>query len=159
MRYVERNLTEGERIIYTTRRHWIVLVVPALMAIGIGLIGIALLFRDGESRIVGFTMLGLAGLTYLVGWLRRYAFEFDVTNKRVVYRKGILTLSTDELFLAKIESVLVTQGLIGRWFDYGTVTVRGIGGSWEPFRLVAQPLMLRRRIQEQAEMRAAPANA
>jgi hypothetical protein len=32
MKYVERSLTEGERIVYTTRRHWVVLVGPGAFA-------------------------------------------------------------------------------------------------------------------------------
>jgi len=55
--------------------------------------------------------------------------------------------------------VLVTQGLLGRWWGYGSVSVRGTGGSWEPFSYVADPLLLRRRIQEQIEHRSAPVPA
>jgi len=74
----------------------------------------------------------------------------------VIYRKGILSLATDELFLDKIESVLVKQGLLGRWWGYGSVSVRGIGGSWEPFPNIADPLLLRRQIQEQIDRRSSP---
>jgi len=51
--------------------------------------------------------------------------------------------------LQKIESILVDQGLWGRMLDYGTVTVRGTGGTYEPFPYVAHALQLRRQVQEQ----------
>jgi uncharacterized membrane protein YdbT with pleckstrin-like domain len=159
MRYVERSLTEGERIVYTTRRHWVVLIGPAVLAGILALAGIALLFEKDFMWIGGVLLLAVAAGIFISALLRRYGFEFAVTNKRVIYCKGLVSISTDELFLDKIESVLVTQGLLGRWWGYGNVSVRGTGGSWEPFTEIADPLLLRRRIQEQIEHRPAPVPA
>jgi len=158
MRYVEENLTEGERIIHTTRRHWIVLVGPAFVAGLLALSGIGFAFNK-DLRIGAVIMPSLGAIFFFWGWVRRRGFEFAVTNKRVICRKGIVSVSTDELFLDKIESVLVKQGLLERWLGFGSVTVRGIGGSWEPFQNIADPLLLRRRIQEQIERRTSPVTA
>jgi hypothetical protein len=152
MRYVEQNLTEGERVIHTSRRHWIVLVGPAIVAGLLALSGVGFLF-DKDLWIGAVIMPSLGAVVFLWGWLRRYGFECAVTNKRLIYRKGIVSVSTDELFLDKIESVLVKQGILERWLGYGSVTVRGTGGSWEPFQNITDPLLLRRRIQEQIERR------
>jgi uncharacterized membrane protein YdbT with pleckstrin-like domain len=152
MKYVEKNLTEGERIMYTAHRHWIVLAGPAMLAAFLGLPGLVLLF-DVDARIVAFVMLLIAVVIFLYGWFSRNGFECAVTNRRVVYRKGIVSIATDEIFLEKVESVLVNQTLVGRWLNYGSITVRGIGGSWEPFKDIENPLILRRRVQEQLEKR------
>jgi Bacterial PH domain len=152
MRYVEQNLTEGERIIHTSRRHWIVLVGPAIVAGLLALSGIGFLF-DKDLWIGAVIMPSLGAVVFLWGWLRRYGFECAVTNKRLIYRQGIVSVSTDELFLDKIESVLVKQGILERWLGFGSVAVRGTGGSWEPFQNITDPLLLRRRIQEQIERR------
>jgi uncharacterized membrane protein YdbT with pleckstrin-like domain len=159
MKYVERSLTEGEHIVYTTRRHWVLLVGPGALAAVLAVAGIALLFQKDFFWIGGAILLAVAAGIFISALVRRYGFEFAVTNKRVIYCKGIASISTDELFLDKIESVLVTQGLLGRWWGYGSVSVRGTGGSWEPFSYVADPLLLRRRIQEQIENRSAPVPA
>ena len=159
MRYVERSLTEGEQIVHTTRRHWVVLIGPAALAAILAFAGIALLFEKDFLWIGGVILLAVAAGVLLRGLLRRYGFEFAVTNKRVIYCKGLVSVATDELFLDKIESVLVTQGLLGRWWGYGSVTVRGTGGSWEPFPDIGDPLLLRRRIQEQIERRSSPVPA
>jgi uncharacterized membrane protein YdbT with pleckstrin-like domain len=156
MRYVEKSLTEGERIVYTTRRHWVVLIGSSAGAGLLAVAGIALLFAKDFMWIGGVILLAVAAGILVSGLVRRYGFEFAVTNKRVIYCKGIVTMSTDELFLDKIESILVKQGLLGRWLGYGSVSVRGTGGSWEPFPDIADPLMLRRRIQEQIERRSSP---
>jgi uncharacterized membrane protein YdbT with pleckstrin-like domain len=159
MKYVERSLTEGERIVYTTRRHWVVLIGPGVLAGILGSAGIALLFEKDFMWIGGVVLLAVAAGIFVSALMRRYGFEFAVTNKRVIYCKGLVSISTDELFLDKIESVLVTQGLLGRWWGYGSVSVRGTGGSWEPFTEIADPLLLRRRIQEQIEHRSTPVPA
>jgi uncharacterized membrane protein YdbT with pleckstrin-like domain len=159
MRYVEQSLTEGEHVIYTTRRHWVVLIGPSIGAGAVAVAGVALLFEKDFFWIGGVILLAVAAGIFVSGLLRRYGFEFAVTNKRVIYCKGLVSISTDELFLDKIESVLVQQSLVGRWLGYGSVSVRGTGGSWEPFPDIADPLLLRRRIQEQIERRLAPVTA
>lgn len=159
MRYVEQSLTEGEQIVHTTHRHWVVLVGPTAGALVLAVPGIALLFAKDMFCIGGVVLLIVAAGVFVRGLLHRYGFEFAVTNKRVIYRKGIASISSDELFLDKIESVLVQQGLLGRWLGYGNVSVRGTGGSWEPFPNIADPLLLRRRIQEQIERRGTPVPA
>jgi uncharacterized membrane protein YdbT with pleckstrin-like domain len=62
-----------------------------------------------------------------------------VTNKRIIIKVGFLTKRTIELFLAKVESVGVEQTLLGRMMGYGSITVRGTGGTNEPFSHVANP--------------------
>jgi hypothetical protein len=42
----------------------------------------------------------------------------------------------------KVESVDVDQTLLGRIFGYGTLIVRGTGGSLEPIRTIGDPLDL-----------------
>ena len=54
---------------------------------------------------------------------------------------------TFEMFISKIESVAVYQGMLGRIFNYGTVEIRGTGGSAESFATIAAPLLFRDAIQ------------
>ncbi len=50
---------------------------------------------------------------------------------------------TIEMARSKVESVDVHQSFWGRIFNYGTILVRGTGGSLEPFRNIENPLQLR----------------
>jgi hypothetical protein len=48
-----------------------------------------------------------------------------------------------EMNLAKVESIDVDQTLTGRLFNYGNVTIRGTGSSFETLRMIDEPLKLR----------------
>jgi uncharacterized membrane protein YdbT with pleckstrin-like domain len=74
-----------------------------------------------------------------------------VTNKRVIIKTGLLRRRTFELLLSKVESIGVEEGLMGRMFGYGSVVVRGTGGTPEPFANVGHPLEFRRQVQQQIE--------
>ncbi len=47
---------------------------------------------------------------------------------------------------SKVESVDVDQSILGRIFSFGTIIVRGTGGSLEPIRLISDPLTFRSHI-------------
>ena len=66
-----------------------------------------------------------------------------VTDRRVIYKSGLIRRHTVEMNLDKVESVDVDQSLAGRLFGYGTVTIRGTGQAVEPLRDMAEPIQFR----------------
>lgn len=154
MSYVEENLISGEQICYRANLHWMALVrysLGALLLIGGG---IALVAFGTMTDALGMTIAGgllmvIGCVVAIVGKMIRSSAEFAVTNKRVILKTGIVQRRTTEMFLSKIETVGVDQGLIGRLLDYGTISVRGTGGTSEPFSDIADPLEFRRQVQEQ----------
>jgi uncharacterized membrane protein YdbT with pleckstrin-like domain len=162
MGYIEKNLNPGERIVYATRLHWIVLLrsifVETIFS-GTGLAGIVWAVAGkhterGEAQmigIVGIALILLGSVILFIGVIRRNATEMAVTNKRIIVKVGFLTKRTIELFLSRVESVEVEQTLAGRMMGYGSITVRGTGGTHEPFSHVANPLEFRRQVQHQIE--------
>lgn len=162
MGYIENTLIAGENVIYKTRLHWSVLFWPIVFAILLGLPGLALIIGSigssggttGSSQgmsVAGLVLLALAGALVACGVLERRATEMAVTNKRVLVKVGIIGRRTLELFLPKVESIGVNEPLFGRMLGYGTVVVRGIGGTPEPFDRIAHPLEFRRQVQQQTE--------
>ncbi len=162
MGYVQNNLNPGERILYTTHLHWIVLLRSIVAAAIFSAAGLALIVWDfvakhterGEAQaaaIAGLILILFGGLILGIAVIRRNATEMAVTNKRIIIKVGFLTKRTLELFLAKVESVGVEQTLCGRMLGYGSITVRGTGGTNEPFSHVADPLEFRRQVQHQIE--------
>jgi hypothetical protein len=46
----------------------------------------------------------------------------------------------------KVESVIVDQSVLGRIFDYGTISIRGTGQGFERLKLISHAIELRNSI-------------
>jgi uncharacterized membrane protein YdbT with pleckstrin-like domain len=152
MRYVRRVLQPGETIVYSTKLHWRVYIHAILLLIaGIILAGVAIANSDNQNlslalRITAGILALLALSAALRAFVRRATTELAVTDHRVIYKSGLLSRHTIEMNRDKVESVDVDQSLLGRIFGYGTVIVRGTGGSLEPMRNIGDPLTFRTHI-------------
>lgn len=118
--YVDSNLLPNERVMHRTQLHWIIYVPHVLlMLVGIGFVSI------------------------IFAWLDRLTTEMAVTDRRVIFKVGWISRRTVELRLQQVEAVLVNQGIFGRLFGYGDMTVVGTGGTKETFSAVIEPLYFR----------------
>ena len=160
MSYVEKHLIPGETVQYQTNLHWIVMLGHAGLAAFYLLAGIALLvfsfstWHNAESHSTALIWLGLASLVVAgvflgIGVVKRNATEMSLTNKRVIVKTGLATRRTIELLLSRIESVVVEESAMGRVLGYGTVIIRGTGGTPELFEKIAHPLEFREQVQSQ----------
>jgi uncharacterized membrane protein YdbT with pleckstrin-like domain len=159
--YAEKHLIAGETVQYETRLHWIVMVGHALIAAVLALVGLSLLVtpwssvKGGEAslagplRWAGVGCLVVAAIFFGMGLVRRNATEMAVTNKRVIVKSGLANRRTIELLLPRIESIAVEEPALGRILGYGTVIVRGTGGTPEVFPQIARPLEFREQVQRQ----------
>lgn len=150
MGYVERHLLSGERLLYKTRLHWVLFVKPALVVLA-GVILVVLLRQVQDPRwlwIFG-AAVALVGLVWaFVHYVEVMTSEFAVTTSRLIFKVGLISRYTTELLLAKVESIGVQQGLIGRVLSYGDLTVTGTGGAREVFRRVRDPIGFRNHVQQ-----------
>ena len=96
--------------------------------------------------IVSIAFWLAAAVTFASAWFRRWTTEIDVTNRRVVWKKGFINRHTVEMNMDKVESVDVNQSIMGRLLDYGDITVNGTGETLETILSVAKPLQLRSQI-------------
>lgn len=103
-------------------------------------------------------ILGLLLITVVIGvvfwlaaFLRYISVEMAVTNKRVIAKTGFITRRTVELNLAKVESIQVEQGLLGRLFNYGTIVVAGAGTPQAPVAGITDPLKFRAAVLQTQE--------
>ncbi len=56
---------------------------------------------------------------------------------------------TFDLMLPKVESIGVEESFAGRMLGFGSVIVRGTGGTPESFQKIAHPQEFRRQVQQQ----------
>jgi uncharacterized membrane protein YdbT with pleckstrin-like domain len=110
----------------------------------------AALTAEGDLRVGGealATFCAIIGVAAVIpALIRRATTELAVTDRRVIYKSGVFARHTLEMNRSKVESVDVDQSLLGRIFGFGTITVRGTGGSLEPIRMVSDPLTFRSHI-------------
>ena len=148
MRYIERILQPGEKVLYSGTIHWVV-YIPAIIlsAIAVALLTLVQPGPTGTSWLIGSVAFWLAaGVTFFSAWFKRWTTEIDVTDRRVVYKRGFVKRHTIEMNMDKVESVDVDQTIMGRILNYGDVTVRGTGEGWEPLHNIGNPLDLRNKI-------------
>ncbi|HJR03193.1 MAG TPA: PH domain-containing protein [Methylomirabilota bacterium] len=150
MGYVERHLLPGERVLYKTRLHWGVFIKPALLVLaGVALTVLLRPVRDPRWLWMIGAGVALLGLGWgLVHYVEVMTSEFAVTTSRLIFKVGLISRYTTELLLAKVESIGVQQGLVGRVLNYGDLTVTGTGGAREVFRRVRDPIGFRNHVQQ-----------
>lgn len=68
-----------------------------------------------------FTALGL--LIILVKWVQNLTATFEITEERLIIRRGILFKSIDEIELYRIKDVRIDFTLINQWGGIGTMCV------------------------------------
>ncbi|HVH82091.1 MAG TPA: PH domain-containing protein [Stellaceae bacterium] len=150
MTYVRRVLQPGETIIHVTRIHPIIFLPASLWFVIALVFLIAALALSGDLRIGGFALAFFAAVfataSALPALLRRVSTELAVTDRRIIYKAGILSRHTLEMNRSKVESVDVDQSILGRIIGFGTIIVRGTGGSLEPIRMISDPLTFRSQI-------------
>jgi len=145
MGYVDQHLMNGEQVVYRGKLHWAVFLGPLLLTL------FALLALSGgrESAPGGGFLLVFAILWGISAFVSRSTSEFAVTTKRILIKTGVIRRHSLETLLTKIEGIQVEQGIFGRMLDYGTIIVKGTGGTSNPFRRIEAPLEFRRKVQEQ----------
>lgn len=170
MSYVEKHLIPGESVQYETKLHWVVMLGHAVIGILLALLAIAIPILwaslgtkkkgpsvPGAVYVIALLCLVVGGALFFAGILKRKATEMAVTSKRVIVKTGIAERRTVEILLSRIESVAVDEPALGRLLGYGTVIVRGTGGTPETFEKIYHPLEFREQVQRQIAGFARPA--
>lgn len=124
MSYIEESLSSGESVVGVFHTHWFSYV-----------------------PVVLYTLLVITIPVAIYRFLVIRNTEQGVTNKRVIFKKGIVSRSTDEMKLTSIETVEIEQSITGRIFGFGDVKVTGRGISDLNFHRIADPMAVKKQIE------------
>ena len=163
MSYLTKILRPDEQVLAVGKLHWII-YSPAIAWLVMGVIFYGA-SEPGTLHVVRYLVgqpvqIGLGKLHHAGVWLfvlcsyisllhgliisiRRQTTEIAVTDRRVIYKTGMIATHTDEMNMDKIESVLVDQTMMGGLLNYGTVDIRGTGEGLENLRYISSPISLR----------------
>jgi hypothetical protein len=146
--YTSATLQPDERPLHQTHIHWIALsgaVIGALLCLIV--IAPIAMFASWRGFYWAWLLLVIPVGIVLSAAVTVKTSELVITDRRVLIKVGFIQRRTFEMFISKIESVAVFQSMLGRLFNYGTVEIRGTGGSSESFATIAAPLPFRDAIQ------------
>lgn len=150
-RYIDEILQPGEKVLYSTNLHWI-FYLPAILAWIVAIVLLVISRMVMQDALVFLCLAGSAIVAIVAfylsfrAWFRRWTTETDVTNLRVVHKEGFIKRNTFEMSLDKVESVDVSQSILGRLLNYGDVTIFGVGEGRKRIATIATPLAFRNSI-------------
>lgn len=135
----EASATPAEGVTYEARLHWILFAPPLAFFVG-GLVAIVF------NPLAAIALLCLSVIGIVAAYWKLMTTRIIITHRRVIYRTGYIARRTIEMNKDKIESIDVSESLLGRLLDFGSVTVKGTGGGIEAIHNVALPFALRDRV-------------
>jgi uncharacterized membrane protein YdbT with pleckstrin-like domain len=146
MSYIADSLGRSETLLYRARFPFVYHVGSwALLAASV--LGGIVAFANGYP-MPGAAVL-LAGATvFLAILIPIWTTEIAVTNQRFIFKRGLLWRTTQELQLRAVEEVNLEQGLPGRILNFGRLVIRGTGVDDIHLPALADPLGLRKALQD-----------
>lgn len=147
MSYVDKILQPDEKVLLKAQIHWLIYLPAILTLLIFGCGGLALSAFTTLDPIIGYATAAFGFVIsfsqFLRGWLTRFSSEIAVTDRRIIFKEGLIRRETTEMNMTKVESVNVDQSILGRMLDYGDITVRGTGAGLSPLRMIQNPLAFR----------------
>jgi len=152
MSYIQKDLLEGEHIVYQGKLHWFIFM-PAIcfLLVALFLIRIAHRYEIPPLSLLGGLVALWSLLLFLKAVFVKWTTELAVTNKRIIFKKGFISRDTMELTHAKIESIREEQGIIDRIFGRGTLVIEGTGGGKEYLKNIDDPMAFKKQAQSAAD--------
>ena len=68
-------------------------------------------------------LVGVGFLIVLVQWIRNLDMTYELTEDRLILRKGIFVKSVDEIELYRVKDVRMDFTLINQWAGIGTISI------------------------------------
>lgn len=128
--YIEGALIKDEKVIYTGNISlWSLAPLIVLGLATVWIIWVGLIF-------------------WVMAFIRYTTTELAFTNKRVIAKFGFISRQTIELNISKVESIQVNQGILGRFFNFGTLVISGAGNPQAPIPGISDPMSFRRAFME-----------
>ena len=134
MRYPDNALAGDEQVVLHRHPHWkrligavVVLIVASALASFVAAIVNATHWEPSAKKVV----FGVVWAVWLVvvGWLTLWPFcnwlsaHFVITDRRVMFRHGVLTRSRIDIPLARILHVEFRHGIVDRILRTGTLVI------------------------------------
>ena len=135
--YLEQVLATDEQILETAQLHWVNYLKQWFFAFFGAVFFMFFLMLPDSLPALNLAIVSFGVSVYF--WLKNRTTEMVITNRRVVLKRGIISVHTSEIRNVKVETVRLHQGILGRVLGYGDLVFTGTGESHTIFSVVASP--------------------
>ena len=116
------NLSPGEHVIFEGHPSWRAILGFDLKGILLAaLVGVVARLFDVSGATVFLIVLVIVGLTILVGFVKRVATTYTITNRRLNIKRGIVSREIQETRLERVQNVNYRQSVFQRIMQIGDV--------------------------------------
>jgi uncharacterized membrane protein YdbT with pleckstrin-like domain len=145
------HVQEGERILYRAYPSRVPLVPPLTLAAVAALAGLVAWNLSGQQQrwvlAVAGVVVGVALLWALARYVELAANQYVLTDRRLLRLHGIISQSSMDSYLDKINNVEHHQTFWGRLLGYGDVEIDTASENGaEVFPRISQPLAFKRAV-------------
>ncbi len=153
MGFPESNLNEGEEIALDLKPHWWAFAVPGAVELGM----LVLLIVTATTDVAALQVIVIIAILIVLGWVgviysRWTTTAFVVTNRRLIYRSGVVSKSGIEIPLDRVNNVIFRQTLFERVLGAGDLMIESAGESGQQhFENVRKPNAVQNEIYRQME--------
>ena len=130
----DSDLSEGERSVLLLHPHWKILLRPTLILTLAALAAAAALLLIPPGRYTGSGQIAVGVIAvlavliwFVVPFLLWQTTTYELTNRRLRLRQGILSRSGRDFPLIRISDVSFSHGLIDRLLGCGQLVVESAG--------------------------------
>jgi uncharacterized membrane protein YdbT with pleckstrin-like domain len=103
---------------------WLLGTAAGLGTILLAIAGIVLMAMDVQALGIYWLAATFAALVILaVKWVQNLAAKYEVTEERLIIRRGIVMKSVDEIELYRIKDVRINFSLLNQLAGIGNITV------------------------------------
>ncbi len=68
-------------------------------------------------------LVGVGLIIVLVKWIQNLAATYEITEERLIIRRGILFKSVDEIELYRVKDIRIDFTLLNQWANIGTIAI------------------------------------
>jgi uncharacterized membrane protein YdbT with pleckstrin-like domain len=136
------DLQSGERVIYRGHPSWRAIIGFYLKGALVGAAaGVLAGLIDSSTSLGILVFVVILAITILVGFIKRVATVYTITDRRLNIKVGIIARKVQETRLQRVQNVNYNQGVYERIMQIGDVefTTAGTDESNFVFAGVAQP--------------------
>ena len=116
------NLGPGEQVIFEGHPSWRAILgfyIKGILIVAV-IFALLLLFTD-NTGLAALVLIGGSALVVLVGFIRRVATDYMITNRRLYIKHGIVSRDVQETKIERVQDVNYRQSIYQRLMQIGDV--------------------------------------